>query len=227
MKIKEVNILKGRILIIDDTKNIRLLASKALIAEGYEVDSADSGESGIELFKAKKYELVFVDIRMPYMSGTEVLRIIKDIDENTAVAIITAYPTVKNAVDCIKLGAIDYLRKPFTAEKLIHITNQIIERKNLISSNTNSYESAIEYSKKCINERAFDEAINFLKKAISISIEGAEPFNIMGNVYELKEEYETALKFYNIALQIEPQNEAIVENLKRIKNKYSVDIKKL
>jgi DNA-binding NtrC family response regulator len=110
--------LRSKILIIDDTKNIKLMIQKALVAEGYEVDCAENGLKGIDLFKSKKYDLVLLDIRMPNLSGTEVLKKLKEIHSDIPVIIITAYPTVRNAVDCIKSGAVDYLRKPFTADKI-------------------------------------------------------------------------------------------------------------
>jgi two-component system, OmpR family, response regulator len=128
---KGSDILTGRILIIDDTKNIRLLTTKALTSEGYEVDSVDNGQQGVELFCRSKYDLVLVDIRMPYLSGTEVLKQIKDIDKSIPVVIITAYPTVKNAVDCMKQGAVDYLRKPFTAERIKEIVKELINKENV------------------------------------------------------------------------------------------------
>jgi DNA-binding NtrC family response regulator len=208
--------LKGKILIIDDAKNIRLLTTKALTSEGYEVDSADNGLHGIELFQNNEYNLVFLDIRMPCLSGTEVLKRLRDIDGRIPVIMITAYPTVKNAVDCIKVGAVDYLRKPFKAEKLKQIVNEVLEREKLTTVGTDSYKGSMEYAKKCINERNFEEAIIYLKKAISINIENAEPFNIMGTVLEIEGELEGAMKYYNIALQLEPENEAVIENINRI-----------
>jgi DNA-binding NtrC family response regulator len=211
--------LKGKILVIDDTKNIKMMIGKILSTEGYQVDLAENGHEGLVLFNNTEYDLVLLDIRMPHMNGTEVLKLIKENKPDTSVIIITAYPTIKNAVDCIKLGAVDYLRKPFSAEKIKHVVEKIIERDNLTSLNTDSYELAIEYAKKCINKRNFDEAINFLKKAVSIKIDGAEPFNLLGNVFELREDFSDAKKYYNIALQFEPENEVIVENIKRIKDR--------
>lgn len=194
--------MKERILVIDDTKNIKMLIGKALASEGYEVNTAESGQEGIALLKTQGYDLVLLDIRMPNMSGTEVLRIIKDIDEAVPVVIITAFPTVKNAVDCIKLGAVDYLRKPFTAEKIKQVIKQILDRKEITPQNTNNHEACIEYAKKCINERKFDESMEYLKKAISLNIDNAEPFNILGEVFELKGDMVSAKKYYGIALQL-------------------------
>lgn len=205
-----------KILIIDDTKNIKMLIGKALTSEGYMVDTAEGGQEGIELFRNKSYNLVFLDIRMPGMSGTEVLKVIEEIDEAVPVVIITAFPTVKNAVECIKLGAVDYLRKPFTAEKIKQVTKQILDRREITSPNTDSYESCIEYAKKCINERKFDDGMEYLKKAIALNIDNGEPFNILGEVLELKGDIINARKYYGIALQLEPENETVVENLNRI-----------
>ncbi|MDF2673404.1 MAG: sigma-54-dependent transcriptional response regulator [Clostridiales bacterium] len=211
--------MNERILVIDDTKNIKMLIGKALASEGYGVDTAESGQEGIELFKTQSYDLVLLDIRMPNMSGTEVLRVIKDIDEAVPVAIITAFPTVKNAVECIKLGAVDYLRKPFTAEKIKQVIKQILDRKEITPQNTNNHEACIEYAKKCINERKFDEGMEYLKKAIALNIDNADPFNILGEVFELKGDIVNAKKYYGIALQLEPGNETAIENLNRVVNR--------
>lgn len=211
--------MSEKILVIDDTKNIKMLIGKALSSEGYEVDTAESGQDGIDCFKMKSYNLVLLDIRMPNMSGTEVLKVIKNIDEAVPIVIITAFPTVKNAVECIKLGAVDYLRKPFTAEKIKQVTKQILDRKEITSFNTNSHESCIEYAKKCINERKFDEGMEYLKKAISLNIDDVEPYNILGEVFELKGDIINARKYYNISLQLDPGNETVIENLNRTSNR--------
>lgn len=212
--------LKGKILIIDDAKNIRLLTTKVLTTDNYMVDSADNGYDGIELFKTESYDLVLLDIRMPNLSGTEVLKRIKEINESIPVVIITAYPTVKNAVDCLKLGAVDYLRKPFTADKIKELVNQILLRKSLTPATANSYEASIEYAKKCINEKNFDEAVEFLKKSISLDTSKGEPFNIMGNILELKGNIDAASRYYNIAHLLDPTNEGILQNLKRIQDRH-------
>ena len=96
-----------KVLVIDDTKNIRMLLTTCLELKGYEVLTADSGKSAIDILKEEKSSInvIFLDIRMPEMNGTEVLKIIRDMGFNCPVIIMTAYATVKNAVDCTKLGA--------------------------------------------------------------------------------------------------------------------------
>ena len=211
--------MNRHILIIDDTKNIRLMLSKCLSGVGYIVDTAGSGEEGIEYFKKNRYDIVLLDIRMPKMSGTEVLKKIREINDDTLVIIITAFPTVKNAVDCIKLGAVDYIRKPFTPDKIRNMVKELLERKKISENNDGSFELTMQYAKKCINERNFDKGEEYLKKAISISIENPEPFILLGNISELKEDYDNARKYYKIALELEPESYSAAESLNRIKDR--------
>lgn len=209
----------SNILIVDDTKNIRMMVSKCLASDGHSVDTADNGYNGVELFKKNRYDLVILDIRMPHFSGTEVLKAIKEIDEEVPVIIITAFPTVKNAVECIKYGAVDYIRKPFTPDKIKDIVKSIVDRDSMSDEDTDSYELSLEYAKKYINKRDFDRAAVYLKKAISIDIKGGEPFNLLGSISELKEDFQTAEKYYKVALQFEPDSESIIENLNRIQDR--------
>ncbi|WHH59519.1 response regulator [Petroclostridium sp. X23] len=205
-----------RILVIDDTKNIRMMVSKCLVSENYTVDAADNGYDGIKLFKDHRYDLVMLDIRMPELSGTEVLKILKGINKDIPVIIITAFPTIKNAVECVKLGAIDYIRKPFTSERIKETVLSLINRANINELDVNDYKYLLEYAKKCINNLEFDKALNYLKKAVSININDGEPFNLMGNICEIQEDFINAQKYYNIALVLDPNSEIIAENLARI-----------
>jgi two-component system, OmpR family, response regulator len=115
------------VLIVDDTKNIRTLLTKCLELEGYNVKTADDGRSALGMIEKERFDLAFLDIKMPLLSGTEVLRRMRDMGINTPVIIITAYATVKNAVDCTQLGAVAYLQKPFTAEKIKTVLKELLK----------------------------------------------------------------------------------------------------
>lgn len=117
--------MKGRVLVIDDTKNIRLLLTKSLEVEGYEVSTAADGREGLERICAETFDLIFLDIKLPEMSGTEVLRRMRAAGVQTSVIVITAYPTIKNAVECTRLGVVSYLQKPFTAERLANVLREL------------------------------------------------------------------------------------------------------
>lgn len=107
-----------KVLVVDDAKNIRMLLTKCLELEGYQVKTATNGKDALALFSSERFDLAFLDIKLPELSGTEVLRRIRAQGNDTPVIVITAYPTVKNAVECTKLQSITYLQKPFTADRL-------------------------------------------------------------------------------------------------------------
>ena len=113
-----------KVLIVDDTKNIRTLLQKVLQLEGFEAELASNGKEGLEMIRNGNYSLIFMDIKLPEISGTEVLRTIRAEGNNTPTIIMTAYATIKNAVDCIQLGAITYLQKPFTADRILNTMKQ-------------------------------------------------------------------------------------------------------
>ncbi len=109
----------ARILVIDDETNIRMMIRLALQHVGHEVDTASDGQEGLEKYSTGiAYDLVLLDQRMPGMEGLEVLRELRRRNLDSKVVMITAYGTVDLAVDAMKAGATDFLRKPFTAETL-------------------------------------------------------------------------------------------------------------
>lgn len=128
----------SKFLVIDDTKNIRMLLKTCLEIEGHDVYIASDGNEALELMSSDKFDLIFMDIKMPKISGTEVLRKMRDLGISTPVIIMTAFGTVKNAVECTKLGAISYLQKPFTSEKVKNVLKEtgfsnVIQEKESLS----------------------------------------------------------------------------------------------
>jgi len=102
----------ARILVVDDEKDVCDIFKKTLTQEGYDVFTAPDGESGIEIVKEKKPDIVLLDLKMPKMGGIEVLQRIKEIDKNTVVIIITGYGSMDSARMAMRLGAFDYITKP-------------------------------------------------------------------------------------------------------------------
>jgi len=108
-----------KILVIDDEPIVRLSCEKILSIEGYEVKSVPSGKEGFELLEKESFNLVLLDLKMPDMDGVEVLKKIKSAWPETIVIMITGYSTVETAVKTLKLGALNYIEKPFTPDALI------------------------------------------------------------------------------------------------------------
>lgn len=110
---------KPRILVIDDEDIVRISCRKCLVPEGYEVDVAASGVEGMRLLDNNSYDVVLTDLKMPDMDGMEVLTKVKQRLPEAKIIIITGYSTVETAVKALKLGALNYIEKPFTPDDIL------------------------------------------------------------------------------------------------------------
>jgi DNA-binding NtrC family response regulator len=119
---------KGRILVVDDEDIVRTSCSRTLSPEGFEVRLAKNGVEGLKMANEERFDLVLTDLKMPDMDGIEVLRIIKEKWPETEVIIVTGYQTVDTAVKAIKLGAYDYIEKPFTPDALISAVTEALTK---------------------------------------------------------------------------------------------------
>jgi DNA-binding NtrC family response regulator len=118
---------KKKALVIDDDQFVVARVNRILSEEDYEVDGSLSGQKGLEWAIQKNYDVILTDIRMPDIGGMLVLRDIKRAKPSLPVLIITGYATVRSAVQAMKLGAADYIEKPFTPEELLKAVDTAIE----------------------------------------------------------------------------------------------------
>jgi len=119
---------KTSILVVDDEKIIHESCGRILREEGYEVETALSGQEALQKLKEKHYDLVLTDIRMPGMDGIETLEKMKREVPDITVVMFTGYSSVETARGSMKLGAFDYLQKPFTPEELLVVVKKGIEK---------------------------------------------------------------------------------------------------
>jgi len=119
---------KSRVLVVDDEEALRYLLSTELAAEGYEVETAGDGDEAIEAIKQKDYDVVLLDIKMPRVDGFEVLKFIKQNKPEIKVIMLTAYADVKNAIEALKLGASDFVSKPYDLEDILTSINRALGR---------------------------------------------------------------------------------------------------
>jgi len=110
---------KNKALVIDDEQIVLDSVSKILKDENYEVDVSLSGREGLNQALQEEYDIILTDIRMPDIGGMKVLRDVKRAKPSIPVVIITGYASVKSAVQAMKLGAADYIEKPFTPDQLL------------------------------------------------------------------------------------------------------------
>ncbi|MFU7516502.1 response regulator [Clostridium sp. HCS.1] len=189
-----------RVLVIDDTKNIRNLLSTCLEIRGYNVITADNGVEALRIVKNKDIDinLIFLDIRMPGISGTEILKSIKEERENCPVIIMTAFATVKNAIECTKLGALVYLQKPFSTDRINSVLAEI-EGKIEDNIKNNQDDNLLNQVKLLLNdEENAIEAHKLLKKAIGIDPYNKEIYLLISKVNKILGKEEEAERFEKI-----------------------------
>ena len=126
---------KARVLIVDDEKSMRDLLSITLEKEGYDVETAAGGELAIEMLHREMVDAVITDLRMPKVDGLQVLRAAKESSPDIAVIVITAVASTETAVEAMKLGAYDYITKPFKLDEVNLIVRNALERKRLRDEN--------------------------------------------------------------------------------------------
>lgn len=123
------------ILIIDDEPLMRISMSDALEAEGYSIDSAESGGDGLEALKSKAYDIVITDLKLPEVDGLQILKNCKNLLPRAKVLMITAYGSVETAVEAMKQGAYDYIKKPFSMDELILMIKRLVALRDLEDEN--------------------------------------------------------------------------------------------
>ncbi len=154
---------KEKILIVDDEKIVRESLFHWFEEEGYEVDTAEDGENALKKYEKIKFDLLLVDMKMPGMSGLELLSRIKSIDIDSVVILITAFASVPTAISALKNGAYDYVTKPVDPDELAHLVQKALEQK------------ALKIENKQLKEN-LDEII--------------KPDNLIGESYQMKKIYE-------------------------------------
>ena len=120
-----------RILVIDDEKGMRDLLEYELKNEGYAVFTAATGQEALETIRKEKISLVISDLKMPKMDGLEVLKAVKKIDPRLEVILATGYATVETAVNAIKMGAYDFVQKPFNISEVLALVEKALEKSEL------------------------------------------------------------------------------------------------
>src|SRR5258705_5785036 len=121
----------AHILVVDDEKHILMVLREALMHFGYRFTCAGSGAESLAAVGSELFDAAITDIRMPDMSGLDLLREIKRQDESIEVIVMTGYPTITSAVEALKEGAYDYLSKPLILDELRHLMARATEKRFL------------------------------------------------------------------------------------------------
>jgi DNA-binding NtrC family response regulator len=170
----EVNIL-----VVDDEEIVRGSLVEWLREDGYQVEAVEDGFKALEKFRDRSWDIALIDLKMPKMDGLELLGKIKEIKPETQVVIITAFATVNTAVQAIKIGAYDYLVKPFNPEELSLLIKRLVEGQSLLKEISHlrkelkkQYQFYDLISKSAAMQKVFDLAHTIAKSNSNILILG-------------------------------------------------------
>jgi DNA-binding response OmpR family regulator len=207
---------RGRILIVDDEPNIRLLFRAALESAGYEVEEAADGDEGLASLSRYLIDLILLDLHMPNLGGMEVLRRIRDEVFQVPVVIVTAHGSVPDAVEAMRLGAVDFISKPLTPGALRRVVEEMFERHAEPTRVTadGQFAANLSRAKRAFNRQDLDQAEVFLRQAIGLAPDSAEAHNLMGVLHEARGE-PLAFVEYEAALKAAPDYEPARHNMAR------------
>jgi DNA-binding NtrC family response regulator len=184
-----------KVLVVDDTKNIREMLKTYLDMEGFHVFEAINANEAIDIIRKEEIAIVFTDIKMPEVSGTELLRYIKKYNKNITVIVMTAFGTIKNAVECTKLGAAAYLQKPFTSKRVKAVLDEVLKKDSI----KNNLVAHLTLAKKLLDENEIEKAEEVLKKTLTIKDDCGETYFLIARLEELKGDIEKAERFKQTA----------------------------
>ncbi len=205
---------QARILVVDDERNIRNNLRMVLETAGHMVDTAGDGEEALVKCKEQHYEITFVDLKMPRMGGLELLRYLRGLRPKMAVVVLTAYGTVASAVEAMKLGAVDFLEKPFDPKTVRLLCEEILQRNQLGASG--SFEDLLRLAELAHRRKAYIEARAYLKAAMLRDVARPEPYYRLGCLSETEGDARQAAHWYYMALDANHAFRPAREALKRL-----------
>jgi len=235
-----------RILIVDDEPNVRLVFRTALESVGYAVAEVEDGASALEWLAGSAADVVLLDLQMPRVGGMEVLRRLRELGNDVPVVIITAHGSIPDAVQAMKLGAIDFLTKPLNPEPLRQVVAAVILRHSEESAAPKlEQEPSPDWApngrpaptvvtlgpavidltavKRALNRREFDRAFEGLEEALVLAPESAEAHTLMGVLRESMGQAHAAYHAYKLALEADPQYRPALDNLQRYCARFGLD----
>ena len=227
----------GRVLIVDDEPNVRLVFRTALESAGFAVDEADDGLAALDWLAKFTADVVLLDIQMPGAAGMDVLRKLRDAGNDVPVVIITAHGSIPDAVAAIKLGAIDFLSKPLTPDVLRRVVSEVIDRHTPTVPNpepaTPETRPTVVHlgpptldlgpAKLALNRRNFDRAANLLEQALDADPDSPEALTLSGVLQESLGRDHAAYHAYRSALTIDPRYAPAQDNLRRYCKRFGLD----
>jgi DNA-binding response OmpR family regulator len=232
----------GRILIVDDEPNVRLVFRTALESAGYAVSEVEDGESALDRLEESSADLVLLDLKMPGIGGMETLRRLRDAGNDVPVVIVTAHGSIPDAVQAMKFGAIDFLSKPLRPEALRKIVGEVFRRHAHPEPRREPAPTParpapptavvvaapvldLTAAKRALNRREFVRAADLLEEALELAPDSAEAQTLMGVLRECLGQDHAAYHAYRAALHADPHYGPARDNLQRYCERFGLDFR--
>lgn len=206
---------QAKILVVDDDKNIRRTVSMALESLDYFVHTALDGKDAMLQLTREQYDLIISDLKMPGMNGMELLEQAIAKYPGIKIVLISAHGTVDNAVEAMKLGAVDFLQKPFTPKELRNLVYNVLVAESTPTESTSEYQTSLKSARNFARKRDFNSAIAQAKKAIGLDPSQPEAFNFLGQLQEILGDRDSAIKNYRVAISLDFTYQTAKANLDR------------
>jgi len=212
---------KSRILVVDDEKNVRAMVKK-VFEDAFDVDTASSAEEALNLLKEKKYDLVFLDLDMPIVSGIELLEKMRKGENPIPVIMMTTYGSVEEAVKAMKLGAKDIITKPFTQEEVTRVAKEILREKEDEELSIQDMERKV---KEALSMGEIKRARNLVSELFRLKPSSPIPHFLYSLISEKEGKMEEAMKHLKASLSLDPSYEPARKRLEMLQQSVDADRK--
>jgi DNA-binding response OmpR family regulator len=227
-----------QILIVDDEPNVRFVFRTTLESEGLDLFEAEDGRAALEWLRTSKADLVLLDLQMPDIGGMEFLKRLRSSGDDTPVVIITAHGSLPDAVQAMKLGAIDFLAKPITPPVLRAVVADVLERHlepgrepGALAPGKSGPSTVVigpalmdlASAKRALNNREFERAANLLEQVLDLEPNSAEAHTLMGVLHESLGQDHAAYRSYKAALSADRHHQPAVDNMRRYCERFGLD----
>lgn len=215
-----------RILIVDDDPNIRLTYRVLFELDAFQVGEASNGAAALDQLLGGQFDLAVLDLRMPNLDGLQLLASLRQKGITTPAMIVTAFADVPSEVQAMRLGAIDFLRKPVRPEDLRKIVAEVLERHQPSpqAETPDDFRSHLAAAKRLINLCDFSGAQRHALRALELDHTVPDAFNLAGVLAEVLGDYTRAMKLYERTLRVDRLYEPGERNLRRLSASFQFGI---
>jgi DNA-binding response OmpR family regulator len=203
-------------LVVDDEPGIATTASMMLKGDGWVVDSAGSGERALELLAVSSYDLLLLDLMLPGIQGVDVLKRLTLEPKPPRVVVMTAYGSPDRAIEVMRLGAADILRKPFTPEALREVIASVMARETDPAVNRREYSEALDAARSRLRAQRIPAASEWAERAVALCPDRPEGYHLLGACNDFLGKQAEAKTMYGLALEADPGYLPSKRNLDRL-----------